>query len=128
MNPSINNKKYYIRSALFMGGYVAVNLAAIFGAFDDMKPPGTWAVALVVTAPVIGQIWSVLCWMRDSDEYVRAVAAKRFIAATGIAMAIATAWGFMELYAKAPHVSAALIFPLFCLSFAVSSPFIQTSR
>lgn len=128
MDPSINNKKYYIRTALFMGGYVALNLAAITGAFDDMKSPGTWGFALAVTAPVVGQIWSMLAWMRDSDEFVRAVAAKRFIVATGIAMAIATGWGFMELYAKAPHVSAAMMFPLFWLSFAVSSPFIRTSR
>lgn len=128
MHPSNTNRKYYIRTALFMGGYIAVNVAAIFGAFDDMKSPATWFFAMLVTAPVIGHIGSVLVWMRDSDEFVRAVAAKRFIAATGIAMAIATAWGFMELYAKAPHVSAAMMFPLFWFSFALSSPFIRTSH
>ncbi len=128
MQPFNTNQKYYLRTALFMSGYIALNIAAITGAFDDMKAPGTWGFALAVTAPVVGHICSVLIWMRDSDEFVRAVAAKRFIVATGIAMAIATAWGFMELYAKAPHVSAALMFPLFWLSFALSSPFIRTSH
>jgi putative oxidoreductase len=128
MDPSTVNKKYYLRTALFMGGYVAINLAALTGAFDDLKSPGTWGFALAVTAPVAGQIWAMLAWMRDSDEFVRAVAAKRFVVATGIAMAVATAWGFMELYAKAPHISAVMMFPLFWLSFGMSSPFIRTSR
>ena len=128
MSLTLNDRKYRIRTALFMSGYVAVNLAAIFGAFDDMKPPGTWAFALIVAAPIIGHIWSLLVWMRDSDEFVRALMAKRFIVATGITFAIASAWGLMELYAKAPHVSAAMVFPLFWASFGFSSPFIRTSH
>ena len=121
-------RKYRIRTTLFLGGYIAVNLAAILGAFDDMKSPATWVFSLVVAAPVVGQIWALLAWMRDSDEFVRALAAKRFIAASGLAMAIASAWGFMELYAHAPHVSAALIYPLFWAAFGCVSPFIHTTR
>ncbi|HEY8961283.1 MAG TPA: hypothetical protein VIM57_03695 [Luteolibacter sp.] len=121
-------RKYRIRTTLFLSGYVAVNLAAILGAFDNMKPPGTWVFSLIVAAPVVGQIWALLAWMRDSDEFVRALAAKRFIAATGLAMAIASAWGFMELYAHAPHVSAAMIYPLFWAAFGCVSAFIHTTR
>ena len=126
--PSETNRKYLIRTFLFMGAYVAVNIAAITGAFDGMKPPGTWAFALVVTAPVIGHLWAVLAWMRDSDEFVRALAAKRFIVATGATLAIVSIWGFMELYAKAPHVSAAMVYPLLWASFGFVSPFIRTSH
>jgi putative oxidoreductase len=121
-------RKYHIRTALFMSGYVAVNLAAILGAFDDMKSPATWVFSLVVAAPVVGQIWALLAWMRDSDEFVRALAAKRFIAAAGLAMAVASAWGFMELYARAPHISAAMIYPLFWAAFGCVSAFIHTTR
>jgi len=119
---------YRLRSALFMSGYVAVNLAAILGAFDHMKSPGTWVFSLIVAAPVAGHIWALLSWMRDSDEFIRALSAKRFIVAAGLAMAIASAWGFMELYAKAPHVSAAMIYPLFWAAFALASAFIHTTR
>lgn len=122
------NKKYLIRAALFMGAYVAINLAAITGAFDDMKPRGTWGFSLAVAAPVIGHIWSYLVWMRDSDEFVRALTAKRFIVATGVTLAVTSIWGFMELYAKAPHVSAAMVYPLLWASFGVVSPFIRTSH
>ena len=126
MNPT--DKKYLIRSALFLGGYAAVNLAAIFGAFDDMKSPATWVFALVVAAPVAGHIASFLIWMRDSDEFVRALAAKRYIIGSGITFALASAWGFMELYAKAPHVSAAMVVPLFWGVWGLVSPFIRSSH
>lgn len=122
------NKKYLIRAALFMSGYVAVNLAAITGALDTLKPPGTWAFALVVAAPVIGHLWAFLVWMRDSDEFARALAGKRFIVATGLVFAIASVWGFMELYAKAPHVSAAMLYPLFWAAFGTVSPLIRTTH
>lgn len=121
-------KQYLIRTALFMGGYIVVNLAAIFGAFDDMRPPGTWGFALTAAAPVIGQIWALLAYMRDSDEFIRSLLAKRFIVASGIAMALFSAWGFMESYAHAPHAPGWLIFPLFCAMFGAVTPFIQTSH
>jgi len=122
------NRKYLIRASLFMGAYVAINLAAITGAFDDMKPRGAWGFSLAVASPVIGHIWSYLVWMRDSDEFVRTLTAKRFIVATGITLAITSIWGFMELYAKAPHVSAAMVYPLLWASFGFVSPFIRTSH
>jgi putative oxidoreductase len=128
MTNSLNNKKYRIRTALFMGGYTALSLATITGAFEHLKPSGAWAFALVAAAPVAGQIWAILAWMRDSDEFVRALNAKRFIVATGITLALASAWGFMELYAGAPHVSSLMVFPLLCASWGIVTPFIQTTR
>ena len=122
------DQKFRIRAFLFMGAYVAVNIAAITGAFDDMKPRGAWGFSLAVAAPVIGHIWSYLIWMRDSDEFVRAITAKRFIVATGVTLAITSIWGFMELYAKAPHISAAMVYPLLWASFGVISPFIRTTH
>ena len=122
------DKKYILRTVMFMGGYVLVNLAAIAGAFDDLKAPATWAFALIVSAPVIGHLWAVLVWLRESDEFVRGIAVKRLIVGTGITLARASAWGFLELYAHAPHVSSAMVLPLFWLSFAAVTPFIRTSH
>jgi hypothetical protein len=34
----------------------------------------------------------------------------------------------MELYAGAPHVSAALVFPLFCVLFGLVTPFIRSTN
>lgn len=47
---------------------------------------------------------------------------------SGAAMAIASAWGFVESYAHAPHIPGWMIYPLFWLCFAVVSPFVRTTR
>ncbi|HEY1224426.1 MAG TPA: hypothetical protein VGE54_04280 [Brevundimonas sp.] len=122
-------RKYVFRTMAFMSGYVAVNVAAIFGAFDDIaSTPAAWALALTVSAPVVGQIWATLSLMRDSDEFMRAVIAKQFIVAAGLAMAVATVWGFGESYADAQHVPAWMIYPLFWACFGLVAPFIRSSR
>ena len=123
------HKRYVVRTMAFMSGYVAINVAAIFGAFDEIASPvAAWALALSVSAPVIGQIWATLALMNESDEFVRAVTAKQFILASGAAMALASVWGFGESYAAAPHIPAWIIYPLFWACFGVIAPFVRTSN
>lgn len=128
MAMDIAHRRYVIRTFAFMVPYVLVNMAAISGAFDDRGRPGSWLLGLAVAAPVAGQIWATLALMHDADEYVRALTAKRFILASGSAMAIFSAWGFVEEYARAPHVSGFMIYPLFWACYAVISPFVRTTR
>ena len=121
--------RYVIRTMAFMTAYVAINVMAIGGVFDEViGKPIAWALALAVAAPVIGQIWATLALIRESDEFVRAMTAKQFIVATGLTMAVASVWGFGEEYARAPHVSAWLIYPVFWACFGVVAPFIRNSR
>jgi len=123
------HRRYVVRTMGFMSGYVAINVAAILGAFDDIASPvAAWLLALSVSAPVVGQIWATLALMRESDEFVRAVTAKQFILAAGLAMAIASVWGFGESYADAYHVPAWIIYPLFWLCFGLVAPFVRSSR
>ena len=122
-------RRYVVRTMAFMGGYVAAILATIGGAFDtNQNTPAAWALALTVAAPIAGQIWATLSFMRDSDEFVRAVTAKQFIVSAGVAMAAFSAWGFGESFAGAPHAEGWLIYPLFWAVFGVVSPFIRSSN
>lgn len=122
-------KKYIIRTAAFMGGYAAIMVAVVFGAFDDIQgTPAAWGLALTVTAPIVGQIWTTLAMMRESDEFVRAVMAKQFILAAGAAMALFTGWGFAESFADAPHAEGWLIYPLFWGLLGLIAPFVKSSN
>ncbi|WP_374346820.1 hypothetical protein [Phenylobacterium sp.] len=126
MDPA--HRRYTLRTAAFMSGYVVINIAAIAGAFDDLRGPGAWLMGLAVAAPVAGQIWATIALMNEAEEFVRALTAKRFIVASGLAMAILSAWGFLESYAHAPHAPGWMIYPLFWAMFGVASPLIRTSR
>lgn len=128
-NQTPAGRRYIIRTMAFMIPYVAVNVGAIFGAFDDIASPvSAWVMALVVAAPIAGQIWATLALMAESDEFVRGVIARQFIVASGVAMALFSAWGFGESYAHAPHAPGWLIYPLFWAVFGVVSPFIRSTR
>lgn len=128
MFPDAANRRYTIRTVLFFTGYAAVNGAAMAGAFDDARGLGAAVLALAVAAPIVGHIWATLALIQQGDEFVRALAAKRFILASGAAMALASAWGFLESYAHAPHAPGWLVYPVFWLCFAAVSPFVRTTR
>ncbi|MGA0606242.1 hypothetical protein ACO2Q0_09600 [Phenylobacterium sp. VNQ135] len=120
--------RYRLRTTMFFLGYGSVNVAAMLGAFDDIARPGAWLLALAVAAPVAGQMWAALELMRQSDEYVRALMAKRFIIAAGLAMSLFSAWGFAESYAHAAHLEGWLIYPLFWACYGFASCTVKTSR
>lgn len=124
------HRRYVIRTMAFTAPYVAICVAMMTtDAFDDlMGKPAAWLLAAAVSAPVIGQIWATLALMRESDEFVRGVTAKRFIVASGLTLAAAAFWGFGESFAGAPHLQTWLIVPVFWAMFGVVSPFIKTSR
>ena len=121
-------KRYVIRTNMFMAGYVLVNVAAIFGAFDEIigKAAGV-VLGLCVAAPIAGQLWATLALMNESDEFVRALTAKRFIIASGLAMALFSGWGFAESYGDWPHAPGWIIYPLFWGLFGLVSPFVKSS-
>ena len=124
------HRRYIIRTMAFSVPYVAICVSMMTtDAFDQVVgTPAAWGLAAVLSAPVIGQIWATLALMRESDEFVRGVTAKQFIVAAGLAMAVATFWGFGESFAEAPHMQTWLIVPLFWATYGAVSPFIKTSR
>lgn len=124
------HRKYIIRTLAFMIPYMLVCISMMTtDAFDDIigKPAG-WGLAAAVAAPVVGQLWATLSLIRESDEFMRAVTAKQFIVSAGLAMALATFWGFAETFANAPHLPGWLIYAAFWGIFGCVSPFVQGSR
>jgi len=120
MNPT---RTYILRTIFFMTGHVAINVAAIVGAFDNVEPPGKYLLALAVSAPVVGHIWSMLDYMRTADEFISGRTARTFIVATGLALALFTGWGFLETYADLPHAPGWMIYPLLWAMYGIASPF-----
>lgn len=97
-------RRYTFRTLGFMLGYVGALVGVIGGALDSIGGVSGWLLAAAVSAPVAGQIWATLSFIRESDEFVAAVTAKRFILAAGLAMGLAVFWGFAERFAAVPHL------------------------
>lgn len=127
--PDGANRRYVVRTLAFMAGYVAINIAAILGAFDAIiGTPAGLVLGLAVAVPIAGQIWATLALMSEADEFVRTLTAKRFIVAAGLAFALFSGWGFMESYGDAPHAPGWIVYALFWGLYGLVTPFIRTSR
>lgn len=72
-----------------------------------------YLLAFAPALPIGGTIMVFLRFIRDSDEYVRALHAERFIRTTGVLLFAACIWGFMQNFANAPAVELWWSYPAF---------------
>ncbi len=121
-------KAYTFRTVFFMLGYVVALLLAVGGALDAIGGVSGWVLAAAVAAPVAGQIWATLAFIRDSDEFVAGVTARRFILAAGMTFALSVFWGFAEKFAGAPHVEGWWVYVVFWGLMGFMPVFIRSSR
>ena len=121
-------RAYTFRTVFFMLGYVAALVLAVGGALDAIGGVSGWVLAAAVAAPVAGQIWATLAFIRDSDEFVAGVTAKRFILAAGMTFALSVFWGFAEKFAEAPHIEGWWVYVVFWGLMGFMPVFIRSSR
>ena len=121
-------RAYTFRTVFFMLGYVVALVLAVGGALDAIGGVSGWILAAAVAAPVAGQIWATLAFIRDSDEFVAGVTAKRFILAAGMTFALSVFWGFAEKFAEAPHIEGWWVYVVFWALMGVMPVFIRSSR
>lgn len=99
MSMPVYMRRYTIR----MIGFGLIYAVALVGSIMVMKQP--WApvgvpaygLAVLPALPVVGMIWTIMRLLVETDdEYQRFLFAKQVLIATGLTMAIATIWGFLE--------------------------------
>jgi hypothetical protein len=67
--------------------------------------PLLWLIAALPAVPLCAVFWIIgRLFMELRDEYLRMIEVRKALIATGFAMMLATVWGFLEVYADAPHV------------------------
>lgn len=94
--------------------YLALIVALPF-LIAGLRPvgPALWLIALLPAVPLSLVFWFYgQFFVELRDEYIRLLEIRKALIATGIVMMAATAWGFLESYAGAPHL------PLFAVPLA----------
>ncbi|MBX7250167.1 MAG: hypothetical protein K1X35_14120 [Caulobacteraceae bacterium] len=114
-------RRYTLRMVVIMAFYVA----AIFGAvwmFTNDPPQGAlrYLVAAAPSLPILGVIWAVGMYFREEDdEYLRQRLAVTSLWATGLTLAAASVWGFLENFDTVPHVPLYYAFVFYWAAFGV---------
>lgn len=71
----------------------------------NAQGPLLWLIASAPALPLAGVFWLIGRLLIDlDDEYLRMLEVRKALVATGFAMTAASVWGFLEVYAEAPHV------------------------
>jgi hypothetical protein len=69
------------------------------------QPPG-WLMAMisVVTgAPIAIVFWLMMRYLRETDEYTRAIQIEALLTGASLTFSLAVIWGFLELYRVIPR-------------------------
>jgi hypothetical protein len=110
-------RRYLWRFMPAMGLYVVVLFVSLkLHRTYDIAEPLLWLVAVAPALPLIAAIGAIGLYLREEDdEFQRALAVGSYVLATGLMLATATVWGFLEQFGLAPHVPAWSAFPLLAL-------------
>jgi len=87
-----------------------------------------WAVVLVAAGTVGAQFFAAYRLVAEQDEFIRAITAKRGIAAGGVTITMAVFWGLAQQFLAVPEVPMWVVYPLFWGAFGIVTPFIRSSR
>ena len=119
---SIAGRRYMARFVPSMIGYVVAIMAAVWLIDRDMVAGWTlYAVAIAPAVFILGVIWAMGMYLvEETDEYIRMRLVRAMMVATGITLAIASVWGFLEQFADVAHVPAYYGFVIWCGSMGLA--------
>ena len=120
----------YRKGTLWAMGYYVLAICAAVYVSDRELLSGIWLYMLVTqpAAAIAIQLFVTLRYLREADEYVRALLAKRLIVASMLTFAIFTCWGFLETFAGVVHLPGWLSYATMWFCFGLSSLFIKDSK
>ena len=85
--------------------YVLILVGAIM-VFKRFHPSGpfAWLLAILPALPIVGIVAAMGRYLiEESDEYLRAMEARKSLIATGFMLIVTTCWGFLQSFDLLPH-------------------------
>lgn len=100
-------QKRYNRAVLLLGAAYVLILFGVGSYFNNAAPHGALAylAAILPALPLIGIFFAMGRYIVDEqDEYLRMLFVRQSLIATGVALSLATAWGFLESFDLVRHL------------------------
>lgn len=115
-------RRYLRRFFPTMAAYVVALFFATW-AIKTWQPDGALLVLLSIlpALPIIGVLGVIgLYIVEETDEYLRSRVMSAMLVGTGLMLAVASAWGFLEEGGVVPHVPAYWAFILWCMGWGAA--------
>ena len=120
-------RRYVYRLLPTMIVYVLFTFIAQWS-FHHLHPTGlmVYLLAILPALPLVGSIAIVGLYIaEESDEFQRSIVIKSMLWGFGVALAIGSVWGSLEIFANAPHRSAFYAYLSFWIVNAISGVVIR---
>lgn len=120
-------QRYRRRLSIALMTYCVVLMGSIYLLHRvDLSGPLLWLVAAAPAAPILAVLAVMGLYLKEEpDEFERAVHVEAMLWGLGVVLAVTTVWGFLSNADVVPAPPLFLVFPLFCLSWGLSQPFIR---
>ncbi len=120
-------RSYTYRLAPTMALYVIFLFIAQW-TFHHLHPSGiiVYLLAVLPALPLVGSLAIVGLYIaEESDEFERSIIVQSMLWGLAGALSISTIWGFLEDFAKAPHIATFYVYVFFWIFMGISQPFIR---
>lgn len=110
-------RRYLLRFGVAMSAYVILLVTAVSLGRQGLAD-GSWGylIALAPSVGLLGAIASVGLYLaEETDEFARTTLMHSLLWATAGTLSVATIWGFLENFDKAPHVPTWVMAPVFAV-------------
>jgi hypothetical protein len=124
---SPTERRYVIRMWIMAALCVLFSVIAAL-VFRLGHPHGVLAylVAVLPALPIVGAlVYTGVYLAEEKDEFQRNLLVQSLLGGTGGILAVTTAWGYMEDFARAPHLDPVWVYPLFWLFAGISYGFVR---
>ena len=99
-------KRYNWRVVWLSVAYIALLFAAVYG-FNHklLGEPAAYVAALLPALPIVGIFVAIGRYLvEEQDEYLRMLLVRQTLWASGLALTLATMWGFLESFDMVGHI------------------------
>ena len=120
-------RRYVYRLAPTMAIYLVFLFIAQWS-FHHLHPTGfiVYVLAVLPALPLIASLVIVGLYIaEESDEFERSILVQSMLWGFGGTLAVTTVWGFLEDFAKAPHLSTFYVYVFFWIFMGIVQPFIR---
>ena len=109
MSRSLARRRYNMAVLGCSAGYGFALFGAIsyFNNNPDARSATAYAAAIIPALLIIGIFVAIGRYLvEERDEFLRVLMVRQTLVASGLALSVATIWGFLESFRLAPHVEA----------------------
>jgi hypothetical protein len=123
------SRRYVIWSSANWLAFLAAVSFLSWGRGNGRLPDAAaWPLVLFVAGTVAAQFFAAYRLVAEQDEYIRAITAKRGIAAAGVTITMAVLWGLAQQFLAVPAAPLWVVYPFFWGAFGIVTPFIRNSH